>query len=146
MSENIWNAAMTDSTQQDVNEYPVADAGTYEFEVVSAKGKEHLAVPGGKIGHCAEIDLQMRFEAKVNGVSKDVMVFDRLYADPSTIWKMTAFAKAVGIYQDGMTAGDMLKMISGNIGKAEIGIREYKGKKQNEVKKYIAQKGSDLPF
>ena len=145
---SIWDAELKD-TQEESREYPTLPEGTYEFEVMNVTGKEYQPKPGSKIGRCAEIDIQMRVE----GNGQEVTVFDRLYSDPRTVWKMTAFAKCVGIFSDGMTPGQLLRKANGTIGKAHFTLRpatnEYAAR--NEVKAYIAQEpkkveSDELPF
>ena len=93
---SIWDTAMKSEV---TNEYPVVQPGEYEFQVEKATGKEYTPKPTSKIGRCAEIDLQLRVDTPTG----EVRVFDRLYSDPTTIWKMTAFAKCIGVFSEGMT-------------------------------------------
>lgn len=153
MSEsNIWDTKLVDDGED--HSYPVADPGTYSFEVEDFKASEYKPKPTSKIGPCAEFNLTLRVEGKVNGENKDVKVFDRLYSDPATAWKITQFAKCVGIFHDGMTLREFYKKAPGTIGKVKIGQRTYNDKLQNEVKEYIVPddkadlniSDDDLPF
>lgn len=145
MSNSIWDAALPEDAG---GGYKVAKPGKYTFQVEKVTAKEFNPKPTSKIKNkCAEIDLQLRVETD----DGDVTVFDRLYSDPSTIWKMTAFAKSIGVFKPGMTPGMLMRQCQDGIGKAEIGVREYNGKEQNEVKSYIEKEalpnGTDeLPF
>lgn len=145
---DIWDVPMKDDAVQE-NDFPVLPEGTYEFQVESASGRQYQPKPGSKIGVCAEIDVRLRVEGK----GQDVRVFDRLYADPRTIWKMTAFAKCIGVFTPGMTPGDLMRKAEGQIGTAHIILRpatsEYPAR--NEVKAYIAKQtelpdAEELPF
>lgn len=151
---SVWDVQMKSDTAKK-NEYPVAKPGEYEFQVEKALGKVFKPGPGSKIGQCAEIDLQLRVETPEG----DVKVFERLYSDPICIWKMTAFAKCIGIFFENMTPGDVLKRAEGEIGRAKIKLipatTQYPEK--NEVETYIekakpapAKKAEDdfedLPF
>ena len=146
----IWDEEIKDNQSGERNEYPTLPEGTYQFEVVKVTGKEYQPRLGSKIGKCAEIDVQLRVE----GEKADVHVFDRLYSDPKTIWKMTAFAKCLGIFEAGMTPGQLLRKSEGCIGKAHIILRPATGEyaARNEVKAYIPQETTtkdseeDLPF
>lgn len=142
---NIWDEELKDE-KQDVKEYPTLPAGEYEFEVVKATGKEYSPKPGSKIGKCAEIDLQLRVE----GNGTEVTVFERLYSDPKTVWKMTAFAKCIGIFASGMTPGQVLRNCEGKVGKAAFLYRAAAGSypARNEVKNYIVPEVMEevLPF
>lgn len=144
MSNSIWDATLP----EDAGGYKVAKPGKYTFQVEKVTAKEFNPKPTSKIrSKCAEIDLQLRVETP----DGDVTVFDRLYSDPSTIWKMTAFAKSIGVFKSGMTPGMLMRQCQDGIGQVEVGVREYNGKEQNEVKGYIAKEdptdGTDnLPF
>lgn len=141
---SIWDVTLED-TNEATNDYPLLPDGTYEFQVEKVTGKEYTPKPGGKMGRCAEIDLQMR----VDTADREYKVFDRLYTDPSAIWKMTAFAKSIGEFKTGMTPSALLRAAEGAIGNFEVRTHEYNGKKSNEVKRYIAKPtigNEDLPF
>lgn len=140
---SIWDTELVDDGQD--HSYPVADPGVYQFEVVDFKANEYKPKPTSKIGECAEFQLRLRVEAKVDGKDKDVNVFDRLYSDKSTIWKIVQFAKSVGIYTDGMTLKEFYKKAPGTIGTVEIGQRTYNGKLQNEVKSYVVPEKEETP-
>lgn len=137
---DIWGTTLTAGEEQ-TGEYPVLPAGTYTFEVENIVGKEYTPKPTSKIGHCAQIDLRLRCE----GPATDVRVFESLFSDPNTIWKMTQFAKCIGVYYEGMTPRDLLKAAEGGIGKANLIIEEYNGKKRNRVKAYLAQEKTEAP-
>lgn len=148
----IWDEALKEDTTRE-NEYPTLPEGTYSFEVVKVDGKEYTPTLGSKIGKCAEIDLRLRVESE----DKEVIIFDRLYSDPKTLWKMTAFAKCIGIFKPGMTPGMVLKNCIGCVGKASVVLRpattQYAAR--NEIKSYLPPaevpaynptEAKDLPF
>ncbi len=140
---SIWDTAMKSEA---TNEYPVVQPGEYEFQVEKVTGKEYTPKPTSKIGRCAEIDLQLRIDTEKG----EVRVFDRLYADPTTIWKMTAFAKCIGVFTEGMTPGDLLRKAEGEIGKAFIKLTPATDRyaERNEVGRYIekTKEKEELPF
>ncbi len=149
----IWDETIRDNNQETVSEFPTLPEGTYAFEVEKVTGKEYQPKLGSKIGRCAEIDLQLRVE----GNGQDVRVFDRLYSDPKTVWKMTAFSKCVGVFEEGMTPGQLLRKAEGAIGKAHVILRPAANGYQarNEIKAYLPQpqapkaketRSDDLPF
>ncbi len=146
---SIWDVTLED-TQATENDYPVLPDGVYEFQVEKVTGKEYVPKPGGKMGRCAEIDIQMRVDTK----EREYRVFDRLYSDPTAVWKMTAFAKSIGVFKTGMTPSALLKSADSAIGNFEVKTKVYNGKKQNEVKRYIFKEpvpeikvsDEDLPF
>lgn len=133
--KSIWDEEVFDDGED--HTFPVADPGTYSFEVVDLKASEYIPGPNSKIGRCASFNLRLRVEAKVDGKDKEVNVFDRLYSDHSTSWKIKQFAKCVGIWHDKMTLREFLKKAPGTTGTAEIGQRTYNGKLQNQVNNYI---------
>ncbi len=139
---SVWDEVVKDNEQEEI--YPTVPAGEYEFEVVDSKGKEYQPKPGGKLKHCAEIDLRLQIKT-ADGTK--VNVFDRLYSDPSTQWKMTAFAKSIGIYEENMTPRAFLNVV-GEKGKAFIKLKpatnEYPAR--NEVGKYLPAEQQELPF
>lgn len=144
---SIWETRLTDDATQN-NSYKVAKPGEYVFQVEKATGKEYTPKLTSKIKKCAEIDLQLRVETPEG----DVRVFDRLYSDPTTIWKMTSFAKCIGVFRSGMTPGDLLKACNGAIGKAYIKLSPATAQyaERNEVGRYIEKsvtdQNEDLPF
>lgn len=144
---SFWDTPIKSEPKK--SEYKVAKEGTYEFQVERVTGKEYVPGPSSKIGRCAEIDLQLRVETPEG----DIRVFDRLYSDPLTIWRMTAFAKCVGIFAEFMTPGDLLNKANGTIGKAFIKYVPAKGEwaEKNEVGRYLEPEtapdnSEELPF
>jgi hypothetical protein len=134
---DIWDVKL-DDVDETAGDYPVLPAGTYEFQVESVKGSEFLPKPGGKIGHCAQIALVLR----VDQPDREYKVFENLYTDPTTIWKITTFAKSIGLWHEGMTLPELMRNATGEIGNAELYVHEYNGKKSNRVKKFIFKKGT----
>ncbi|MBQ9046780.1 MAG: hypothetical protein IJ120_02660 [Solobacterium sp.] len=137
---DMWDNTLPEETEQ---EHIVLKPGTYTFQVVTATGKIYEPKPTSRIGRCAQIDLRLRCES-----DRDVTVFDSLYADPSTAWKLTAFAKCIGVYHQNMTPRELLKECEGGIGQVNLIVEEYNGKKRNRVKQYIPAvvAPDDLPF
>lgn len=146
---SIWDVQLT-GDEQSSNDYPVAKAGTYEFDVVDCKLVEYKPKEGSKIPNCAELDVQLCFEGIADG--KDVTVFDHIYFAPNTVWKATTFAKCIKVFTKGMTPKDLANVCTGNIGKAVLEVHEYNEKKSNRVKKYLFEEEekpidpNDLPF
>ena len=139
---SIWDEPIKDNGQE--NEYPVLPAGTYSFEVRDASGEEYTPTATSKIKtRCAQINIKLRCEGE-----QDVTVFDRLYSAENTAWKITQFAKCIGIYHEGMTPKEVIDKSIGEIGKCKLEVHEYNGKKSNRVKEYIVPetKKDDLPF
>ena len=139
--ENIWEKKLGGEEDLESGDYPVLPEGTYDFEVASCEGKAHEAKPGGKIGYCAEIDLRM----VVKHEGRQISVFDRLYSDPKTAWRMRQFARCIGITEDEISPSDVLREGRDGAGRFYVGIREYNGRQQNEVKTYYAQEQKEDP-
>ena len=141
---SIWDAKATD-TQPTQTDYPVLEPGIYEFEVVNSKLKEYFPKPTSKIGHCAQLDVRLQINDRFN-------VFESLFFDPNTAWKVAKFAKSIGLYHaDGVGPAELDKNCVGKIGEAEIVVEEYNGRKRNRVKTFIEKKepvvsADDLPF
>lgn len=138
---SIWDTPIQAEAQQGDRDFPVLAPGVYEFEVTDATGKEYKAKPGGKIGNCAQISVRLRCESK----EADVNVFEELFSDPKMAWKMEAFCKCIGIYRKGITPGEVIKEAAGNIGKCELYVDEYNGKKRNKVRKWIEKPAASKP-
>jgi hypothetical protein len=143
---NMWDQAIPETDNQQ-GEYKVLPAGTYDFEVVKATGKEYQPRQGSKIPKCPMIELRLRVE----GSDGDVTVFENIYGASSTVWKATQFAKSIGVFTNGMTFGQLLKKAEGCIGKAEVKVEEYNGKKRNRIDKFVETAlpeitNDDLPF
>lgn len=145
MANNMWDQGLPETQEQ--TEYKVLPSGTYVFEVVKATGKEYNPKPGSKMPKCPMIELRLRVEGK----EYDATVFENLYGAPSTIWKATQFAKSISIYTNGMTFGQLLRRSEGCIGKAEVKVEEYNGRKRNRIDRFIEAEqveisNDDLPF
>lgn len=133
---DIWTTPLSGET--DSGGFRILPAGEYEFTVKSAVGAEYNPGPNSKIGHCAQIKLTLIIEGKdTRGRESEVHVFDNLFSDPRTQWKMNAFAKATDIWREGMTPWD-LTMAAGAIGRCRLIIgQDNKGRDRNEVDRYI---------
>ncbi len=150
----VWDKPLSGDTSG--GEFPLLNPGEYEFTVKSAVGAEYRPKPGAKLGHCAQIKLTLVVEGKsTKGKEISVNVFDNLFSDPTTEWKMSAFAKSTGIWHDAMTPWDVTQRAEGMIGRAVLRIGEYNGNKRNEVVRYLYEDkepqealvtGDDLPF
>lgn len=145
MANNMWDQGLPETQEQ--TEYKVLPAGTYDFEVVKATGKDYIPKQGSKMPKCPMIELRLRVEGK----DYDATVFENIYGSPNTLWKATQFAKSIGVYTSGMTFGQLLKKSEGCIGKAEVKVEEYNGKQRNKINKFVETAlpeitNDDLPF
>lgn len=155
---SIWDVTLNDSqATQQTNEYPIAPAGVYDFTVTNVTAKEYKPKPNSKIPNCAELDVRLTIKGG-SADGKDVNVFDRLYFADSTMWKAIAFAKCIGVYHSGMSFKELQNGCVGEAGKFKVSIREYNGKKSNQVETYyytesaptvksdLGSNNDDLPF
>lgn len=151
MTNYSWDSAIPESTES--HDYPVAAAGTYAFEVLKAEKLTYTPrsvtskIPTGT----PQIKLMLRVEGKdETGKDVEVNVFENLYATENMVWKATEFAKAIGIYHQGISFVEVADKCVGEIGTAEINVREYNGTKSNQVKKFVVKpqinSAEDLPF
>lgn len=155
---SIWDVTLNDAqAAQQTNDYPIAPAGVYDFTVTNVTAKEYKPKSTSKIPNCAELDVRLTIKGGSTD-GKDVNVFDRLYIAPDYMWRAIAFAKCIGVYHNGMTVKELQNSCVGEVGKFEVSIHEYNGKKSNQVKKYyytelvpivksdLGSYNDDLPF
>lgn len=132
---SVWDRPMKAAPQED--QKPVAVPGEYEFTVAGIEGKTYPGKPGG-MGECAWLVARLIVDGKdERGRDLEVTVFENLFNDPKTEWKMLDFAKAVEIYHDGITAMEIMTRAEGMIGKAKFIADEWNGKKRNKVDRFI---------
>lgn len=156
---SIWDVTLNDDANASNNtgDYPVAPAGDYEFTVMNVVAKEYKPKPTSKIPNCAELDVQLKIKGG-SADGKDVTVFDRLYFAPSTMWKAVAFAKCIDVFHSGMSFKELQNGCVGEVGRFKVSVREYNGKKSNQVDTYYYKESAptvksdlggnsdDLPF
>lgn len=138
-----WDATIAEDKR---NDYPVLPDGTYEFEIRNVVKSTYTPKPGSKIPACNMAKIQIQIEDKEG---KRYNVFSNLFLCDSQKWKLINFFKCIGVMKPSETTLHMNWDIIGEIGKAEIGTREYNGKKSNEVRTWIVPQSSDneeLPF
>lgn len=142
---DVFSRPMTAKNREEAGGFPLSVPGTYEFTVNNVVPDVY---PGGaKMGRCAHLSVELSVDGKDEaGRDLEVKVFENLYNDPKAEWRMLDFAKSVGLYYDGITAGEIAKKSPRHIGKAEIIIEEYNGTKRNKVKRWIEAEPEELPF
>ena len=134
---SVWDTPIT-ADAAGVQEYALIPPGIHEFTVESSVGHEYKPGPDSKIGHCAQIKLTLIVEGTdTKGRPARVKVFDNLFSDPKTLWKMYGFARAIGSWREGLTPWDLTQS-AGAIGKAQLIIEKGRdGVDRNKVKTYI---------
>lgn len=125
---------------------PIA-AGRYDFEIEDVKIQPY---PGSdKIKPCDRLHIQMRVDL-ANGSSRKV--WDDIYLDDTHSYSMKKLKSLVASCGISMPASAEEKEIAEGllrgIGKADIIIRTWNGKKSNQVSEYIVAEPAkeDLPF
>lgn len=138
--------AAANSTGTDFEPIP---AGEYDFEIEKVLIDAYAG--SAKIKPCDKLTLQLRLDLP-NGSSRKV--WDRIYLDSTHGYSMEKLANVV------LSTGAKIKEnadkygiadgLTNRVGKCEIYIREYNGKKQNDVRRYITPEQTiseeDLPF
>ena len=134
---NVWTKPLSGETSEGGG-YSLMPPGEHEFTVEASTGHEYKPGPDSKIGHCAQIKLTLIIEGTdTKGKSARVKVFDNLFSDPKTEWKMTGFAKAIGSWREGITPWDLTQS-AGAIGRAVLGIeKDRNGIDRNKVIRYL---------
>lgn len=144
--DDVWGW-QSNGQAEEVTDRPVAVPGVYEYTVASVAGDIYAGGP--KMGRCAHLSVELVIDGK-DAKGKDITphCFENLYNDPKAVWKWDQFAKSIGIFYEGIPAGEIRDTAPRHIGKAEFIIEEYNGRKRNKVKRFIeAEKGADdLPF
>ncbi len=142
LNNNPFASALTFTDQ----EFSPLPAGDYEFVVADVElkiyDKQNTKIQYG----CGEIVLKLAVKNTNNR-----SVFEHLYTDPKMTWKIREFAKSVGMFHDGFTAGE-LQNCKGKSGKMTLEIDNYNGKQRNRVKNFtestsnLSIASEDLPF
>ena len=125
---------------------PIA-AGRYDFEIEDVKIQPY---PGSdKIKPCDRLHIQMRVDL-ANGSSRKV--WDDIYLDGThsySMKKLKSLVASCGISMPASAEGkEIAEGLLRGIGKADIMIRTWNGKKSNQVSEYIVAEPAeeDLPF
>ena len=109
-------------------------AGTYQFTVADVKHKQSKA---GKPMWEIQLDVD-------NPNGSNVYVFDYIVEQDNMAWKFGDFFKAIGIYHEGMSTGEMTKAV-GEIGWVKIIVQPAQGAwdESNKVKGYVTKKSAE---
>ena len=122
-----WN----DSIENDSPDFILLEEGEYVFTVDHFEKDRH---PGSeKLPPCNKAVLYLNVETP-QGVAT---VRHNLFLHTRTEGMVCAFFTAIGQRQHGQRVTMNWSAVPGAKGRAKIGIREYNGKKYNEVKKFL---------
>lgn len=124
-----WDSSITRSE----GEFIVFPNGDYDFEVVSFERGQHNG--SEKLPPCKKVTLQLRAK-DANG--QTVTVRENLFLYSTQMNKLCAFFESIG---QGPDAQGNIRMnwnaVIGSKGRASLGVREYNGRKYNEVKRFL---------
>lgn len=112
-------------------------AGEYGFKVLSMERQQHNG--SDKMGPCPVAKVEISLDDP-----RETHVFDRLFLNRKTMWKIVAFFNAIGLHdpKDEAPFRPDWTRIYGRTGRVRIGVREYNGNKYNEVKSWLEPKRS----
>ncbi len=122
-----WN----DAIENDSPDFILLEEGEYDFTVDHYDRERH---PGSeKLPPCKKAVLYLNVETP-QGVAT---VRHNLFLHTRTEGMVCAFFTAIGQRQHGQRINMNWAAVPGARGRAKIGVREYNGKKYNEVKKFL---------
>lgn len=115
-------------------------AGEYGFKVLSMERQQHNG--SDKMGPCPVAKVEISLDDP-----RETHVFDRLFLNRKTMWKIVAFFNAIGLHdpKDEAPFRPDWTRIYGRTGRVRIGVREYNGNKYNEVKSWLEPKQAPAP-
>ncbi len=124
-----WDSNITRSE----GEFVVLPVGDYGFEVVNFERGQHNG--SEKLPPCKKVTLQLRVK---DATGQSVTVRENLFLYSTQMNKLCAFFESIG---QGPDAQGNIRMnwnaVIGSKGRVNLGIREYNGKKYNEVKRFL---------
>lgn len=136
-----WEGTITD----DGGEYVLLAPGIYPFIVRNVERKRYTPKPGSKLPACNQAVVHL----VVVDSGRETDVQTNLFLTKAQEWTLSAFFRAIGQKKRGEPLRMNWNTVPGASGYVEIGNREYKGQKYNEVKRFIdpdkAPAGSAAP-
>ena len=123
------------------SEFEPVDPGEYAFRVVSMERERYAG--GDKMGPCPVA----RIEIELTDAPRPAHIFERLYLNKKVMWKIVSFFTSIGLHEKGDEAPfkpDWTR-VAGRTGRVSVGVREYNGKRYNEVKRWIPAEGGPAP-
>lgn len=126
-------------------------AGTYEFQIENVTIKTFAG--SAKVQPCDRLNIQMRVDLP-NGSTRKI--WDDIFLDASHNYSMNKLKTLVESCEirmpDSADAKKIADKLVSGIGKADVIIREWNGKRSNQVNRYIVKEKTpqlteeDLPF
>lgn len=125
-----WDDAITDDGQD--QDWVLLPAGEYDFTVDEL---EKSYYPGGaKLPPCNCAILTLKIQHPDGTTNK---VWDRLYLVKKVEWKLSSFFRSIGVKQHGESVTMDWDAVVGATGRCKVGVHEYNGQKQNDIKAYL---------
>ena len=141
MNNNVIDRELDwgDSIEHDSPEFILLEEGEYTFTVDHFEKDRH---PGSeKLPPCNKAVLYLNVETP-NGTAT---VRHNLFLHTRTEGMVCAFFTAIGQRQHGQRVTMNWAAVPGAQGRAKIGVREYNGKKYNEVKRFLEPAAAVAP-
>ncbi|MEG1086140.1 MAG: DUF669 domain-containing protein [Anaerovoracaceae bacterium] len=110
--------------------------GDYDFEVASFERGRFAG--SDKMPACNQANLFLKVKGKdlETGKEGEATIRHRLLLHTKTEWTLCEFFAGIGQRKKGEKLKMNWNLVVGSHGKAKVGIREYNGKKYNEIKKF----------
>ena len=123
-----------DAIEGQEREFEPVEPGDYSFRVVSMErgfyngGKNMCACPVAKV------------EVELTDAPRAAHVFENLYLNRKTMWKIVTFFTAIGLHDKGddQPFKPDWTRVAGRTGRCRVKNREYNGKVYNEVERWLA--------
>lgn len=138
-----WDAEI----ENDGQEFVVAEPGDYNFVVT---GFERARFAGSeKMPPCNQAKLTIRLE--IPGAAGECIVKHNLFLHSKSEWKLCEFFTAIGQRKKGQKVSMNWNAVTGARGRCKVSKRSFKTKDgkelwTNDIDKFYAPEGSELPF
>ena len=137
-----FNYGKAKNTPMDTGFEPLP-AGVYEFQIEGVTIEQFKG--SDKIKPCDKLHIQMRIDLSDGRTRK---VWDDIFLDETHTYSMNKLVMIVESTQirmpDASTAKQIADKLVSGIGKAEIVVQEWNGKKSNKVNRYIKPEAPEL--
>lgn len=130
-----------DEIENDGAEFSVMPEGDYDFVVVDFERARHSG--SDKLPPCNKAIVHIRIEGTdVSGTQGTTTINHQLFLHSKTEGLLSDFFKGIGLKKKGEKMKMNWAKVPGSTGRAKVGIREYKGKQYNEIKKFYEKEVS----
>lgn len=142
--ELSWDAEI----ENEGKEFIVAEPGDYGFTVIGFERSRHSG--SEKMPPCNKAILQIRLD--VSGVDGECIVKHNLFLHSKYEWKLCEFFTSIGQRKKGQRVSMNWNAVIGSKGRCKVSKRSFKSKDgqkdlwTNDIDKFYAPEGSDLPF